>query len=171
MDRIPFNPYDFFGYLASGLLVVVGMQLTMGFPQVIGREFKLVDGLLLLLGVYVAGQMMATPAKALLEDGIVERILRRPSTNLFRDKKPFIRGLLFPGFYKAFPDHTRMRILEKVKTEGVHCSGEDLFLHVRFSPSVRNDEKLISRLNGFLNQYGFNRNLSFSCLLIGTAFL
>jgi hypothetical protein len=66
MDKIPFDPYDFFGYLASGLLVLVAMQLVLGFPQVLGRELRFLDSALLLLTVYVAGQIVATPAKAIL---------------------------------------------------------------------------------------------------------
>ena len=73
MDRLPLHPYDFFGYLGSGLLVVVGMQFVLGFPDVLGYDFHVVDGAILFLGVYVAGQMMATPAKALLEDIVIGR--------------------------------------------------------------------------------------------------
>src|SRR5258705_106492 len=158
MDKIPFNPYDFFGYLASGLLVVVGMQAVVGFPQVLGHDFKLVDGAILLLAVYVAGQMMATPAKALLEDGVVDKLLGRPHTNLLQARGPTFRRILFPGFYKPLPKHTRDKILKKAVAEGVTEIGEALFLHVRFSPQIRDNEKAVARINGFLNQYGFNRN-------------
>ncbi len=43
MNRIPFVTYDFFGYLASGLLVVIGMELTLGFPRVLGQDLKAID--------------------------------------------------------------------------------------------------------------------------------
>jgi hypothetical protein len=170
MDKIPFNPYDFFGYLASGLLIVVGMQKVAGFPEVLGHDFKIVDGAVLLLAVYIAGQLMATPAKAFFEDGIVDKLLKRPSTNLFEHKKRRLR-FVFPGFYKPFPEHIRNKVLKKAEDEGVKVTGESLFLHVRFSESVRNDEKLMSRLNSFLNQYGFNRNLAFTSLVVGVALL
>ena len=171
MNRLPFEPYDFFGYLASGILIVVGMQYVLGFPQVTGQDFKIIDAAMLVLGVYVAGQLIATPAKALLEDWIVEKVLGRPHTMLFLEKKPFVRGMLFPGFYKPLPPNMRKSVLKKVETAGGHKSGEDLFLYVRYSPQVRNDEKIMARLGGFLNQYGFNRNLSFSSLVVGSAFL
>jgi hypothetical protein len=51
----------------------VALDLILGFPDVLGRDFKVVDTAILLLGIYVAGQIMATPAKAILEDGKVIR--------------------------------------------------------------------------------------------------
>ena len=171
MNRIPFDPYDFFGYIASGLLVVVGMELTLGFPHVLGRDLKVADGAMLLLAVYVGGQMMATPAKALLEDGLVDKILGRPSINLFRKKKPRMRGFLFPGFYKPFPEYIRKKILSKAESEGIEGTGEALFLHVRYSPQTLKNEKLMAKLDSFINKYGFARNLAFTSLSLGVALL
>jgi hypothetical protein len=171
MERLPLNPYDFFGYLASGLLLIIGMDLVFGFPHVLGKELKIIESAVLVLVIYVAGQIIATPAKAVLEVFLVAKLLRRPNVVLFDEKKPKVRGLLFPGYYVVLPKQTRRKILAKAKSEGAEGTGEDLFLHVRYSPSVLNDEKLITRLNNFLNQYGFHRNLSFTALMVGTAFL
>jgi hypothetical protein len=41
MNRVPFATYDFFGYLASGLLVIIGMELTLGFPRVLAQASTL----------------------------------------------------------------------------------------------------------------------------------
>ncbi len=167
MERIPFDPYDFFGHLASGLVLVVGMQIVLGFPEVIGHEFGVVDSAVLLLGIYVAGQIAATPAKALLEDGIVRRVLEKPSVNLFRERRPRIRGFLFSGFYVALPIQRRKRIQEKARLQGITVLGEDLFLHVRFCEEIRSDDRLLRRLDSFLNKYGFSRNLSFATGVVG----
>jgi len=171
MNSVPFEPYDFFGYLASGLVVVLGMDLTFGFPHVLGRDLKLVDGAVLLLGTYVAGQIAATPAKALLEYGLVGKILGRPSVNLFREKVPWVRRLSFPDFYKPFPKHIREKILSRAESEGVRGTGETLFLHVRYSPDILQNEKLMQKMNSFLNQYGFARNLAFTSLAVGIAWI
>lgn len=61
----------------------------------------------------------------------------------------------------------RGSILERAKAEGGHSVGEDLFVHVRFSPEIRSDEKIMARLSSFLNQYGFSRNLCFTALIVG----
>jgi len=171
MNRIPFDVYDFFGYLPSGLLVLVGMDLTLGFPRIIGQELKAVESAMLLMAIYVTGQIIATPAKAILEDGLIDKILDRPNVNLFREKKPPLLGIIFPGYYTPLPEQARKKIVSKIKDEGVMVAGEDMFLHARYSPMVLQDQKLMERLNTFLNKYGFNRNLSFSSLIVGIALL
>ena len=171
VSRIPFDPYDFFGYLASGLVVIAGMDLVLGFPNILRRDFKIIDGILLLIAVYVMGQIVASLAKAVIEDGLVGRMLRRPGVNLFETKKPRIRGFFFPGYYKPFPEQTRQIILSKAESEGVKGADEDLFLHVRYSPVVLQDQKLMDKLNSFINKYGFNRNLGFAAFIVGIALL
>jgi hypothetical protein len=171
MSQIPFDPYDFFGYLAAGLLVVVGMDLTLGFPRILGQDLKVVDVAVLLLGVYVAGQLTATPARAVIEDGIVGKVLGRPSVNLLRAERPLIRGFVFPGFFKPLPEPIRLRILAKARADGMEHDGEALFLHVRYLPEILGNEKLMARLAGFLNKYGFARNLAFTSLLVAIALL
>jgi hypothetical protein len=171
MDKWPFDPYDFFGYLASGLLIIVGMDLVVGIPKVLGHDLKPVESAVLVLAIYVLGQIVATPAKAILEDVVVGRILGRPNVTLFGEKKPVLRAMIFPGFYAPLPSQTRQRILRKAESEGVKGVGEDLFLHVRYSPSTLRDQKLMDKLGGFLNKYGFNRNLSFASVIVGVALL
>jgi len=131
MNRLPFDPYDFFGYIASGLVLVVGMELTLGFPQVLGKDLKAIEVAVLILAVYVAGQVLAGPAKAVLEDLIVDKILKRPSINLFRAQPPMGR-FLFPGFYRPLPPTIQTKILEKTSQGGEQLEGEALFLGVRF---------------------------------------
>ncbi|MGD0264746.1 MAG: hypothetical protein ABSD47_07285 [Candidatus Methylomirabilota bacterium] len=169
MDRLPFDPYDFFGYLASGLLLVVGMELTLGFPRVLGQDLKIVDMAVLLLGIYVAGQILATPAKALLEDLLLGKILCRPSINLFREKRPWVRGFLFPGFYTPLPEPVQKKVRCRAQREGTSAAGEDLFLHVRYCPDILKDDKLMAKLDSFRNKYGFARNLAFTSLVFATA--
>jgi hypothetical protein len=171
MNRIPFATYDFFGYLASGLLLVIGMELTLGFPRVLGQDLRPVDIVVLLLAVYVGGQLVATPSKAVLEDGLMEKVLGRPNVNLFRQKRPLLRSVLFPGFYKPLPPAVQERVLSRAAGEGAADPGEVLFLHVRYSPEIRADEKLLARLDTFLNLYGFARNLAFTSMLVGAALI
>jgi len=171
MDKLPFAPYDFFGYLASGFLFVAACQAAFGFPKVLGQQMNAVDGLFLLLTVYIIGQVLASPAKALLEGFFVDKVLKRPSVNLFRERKPTLRSLLFPGYYKPLPPATRAKIVERLEAEGVDSFGEDLFHHVRFSFEIKSDEKILSRLDSFRNQYGFNRNLSFTLFVVALTML
>ena len=171
MSRIPFDPYDFFGYLASGLLVVVGMEFVLGFPEIMHRELTAVETAVLVLTVYIAGQLTATPAKALLEDFVVAKLLQRPTVNLFRRKTPWIGRFFFPGFYKPLPYGVQQKILTKAEGEGIKETGESLFLHVRYDARITGNEELMAKLASFLNKYGFARNLAFVSLLVGLALL
>jgi hypothetical protein len=166
-DKLPFDPYDFFGYLAVGLVVVVGLDIVLGGPDLLNRDLKSVQIALLLIAVYVFGQLVATPAKAVLEDLVIDKILGRPSVNLFRHKAPLAGRILFPGYLKPLPAGTRKRILEKAESEGINTPGEELFLHVRYAPETRQDEKLIAKLDSFRDKYGFSRNMSFTLLVVG----
>ena len=167
MKDFPFDPYDFFGYLAAGLVVLIGLELVVGVPHILGRDLKPLDLTAVILAAYVAGQIAATPASWLLEDLIVRRILQSPSVNLMRENSARSRlRFLFPEYFKSLPLSVQKRILAKAKAEGLEpVAGEDLFLHVRFRDYIRSDTALMARLNSFLNKYGFNRNLSFVALL------
>lgn len=169
MNRLPFDPYDFFGYLASGLVVILGMNVVLGFPQVLGADLRPVETLFLLLAVYVTGQITASPAKALLEDAIVGRVLGRPAMNLLAIRPSPFWSRLFPGYYHAWADRARDRLLARCAAEGVDAAdaGEPIFLHVRFRPEIRTDTSLMKRLDEFRNKYGFCRNLSFVTLIVG----
>ncbi|MCY4120760.1 MAG: hypothetical protein OXG72_07550 [Acidobacteria bacterium] len=171
MNRLPFDLYDFFGYLASGFLVLLGMQLLFGFPQVLGQDFRPVDTTALLLAIYVAGHIVAGPAKTLLEDGLVAKVLRRPSVNLFHAQKPRLRSILFPGFYQQLPPSVQRKVLTKAKRADINAPGEQLFLHARYHPNTLANEKLMAKLHSFLSQYGFARNMAFTSLLLGFALL
>src|SRR5207245_11439989 len=120
---VPFDPYDFFGYLSSGLLVVLGMDLLFGFPHVLGQHLKPFDIAALLLAVYVAGQLAAGPAKTILEDFFIGRVLGRPNVNLFAAKRS-LWSFLFPGFYKPLPELIGQRALKRAAAAAIGVTGE-----------------------------------------------
>lgn len=171
LDKVPFDVYDFFGYLASGLVVLLGMELVLGFPRILNQDLSVVETAALLLGAYVAGQCVAAPARLVLEDGLVDKVLKRPSVNLFREKRPFVRRALAPGYYQRLPKNRRQEVLHRAKREGVDETGEELFLHVRYSPEIRESDKVMGRLDNFLAKYGLARNLGFTSLVVGTTML
>jgi hypothetical protein len=171
VEKFPFSPYDFFGYLASGYLILIAFAAVFDVPPVLGRDLKVAESIALLLAAYVVGQIVATPAKALLEDSIVGKVLKRPSVNLLRETAPRLGKFLFPGYYVALPPEARRLVLEKAKAAGVMQPGEDLFLLVRFSPSTLENAALMARLGGFLNQYGFSRGLCFTGIVAGLGLL
>src|SRR5437867_528266 len=98
---------------------MVGMDVLFGFPHVIGADLKLVEGGVVLLMAYVAGQLIAGPSKLLLETFLVGKILKRPSVNLLRTKRPWVRWLLFPGYFEPLPTPTIDRVLDKARAAGI----------------------------------------------------
>lgn len=174
MKEFPFDPYDFFGYLAAGIIVLIGLELTIGVPHVLGRNLAAFDLVAIGLLAYVVGQMIATPSQWILEDLVVSCILKRPVENLLRPKdsrRPLLRRLVFPGYYSPLPENVQKRVISKAVAEGLSevSADESLFLHVRFRDYIRRDEALMARLGAFLNKYGFNRNLSFVAFLFAMA--
>ena len=59
MTSLPFDPYDFFGYVAPGLVVLGGVELTLEHPEILWREHHAVAILFIMLAAYVAGQIIA----------------------------------------------------------------------------------------------------------------
>lgn len=171
MKELPFDPYDFFGYIASGLVLVALAQVVFGFPRVIGAELKPFDIAITVLAVYMAGQIAAGPAKFVLEDILVHKVLGSPAANLLSSRAPRFRRLLFPGFYRPLPYVVRTKIQRKLEAMSpVPHDPEGVFLTVRYCPAVLENENLISRIDKFRDLYGFNRNISFS-LMFASAFL
>jgi hypothetical protein len=148
------------------------MQLVLGYPVVIGADLKPFNIAVLVLAVYVAGQITAGPAKALLEDVIIEKVLKRPTDNLFRSSTSFLRGMFFPGYYKPLPKGVQERVLGALQTDlGKIPEGDERFLAVRYSKKVLSDERLLKRIDSFRDKYGFNRNIAFTALVTSTTLL
>ena len=165
MKELPFDPYDFFGYIASGLVLVVLAQLIFGFPKVFGTDLKLFDTAVIILAVYVAGQLVAGPAKLLFEDLLVHRLLQSPTRNLLRTDASLALKIFFPGFYTPLPPLVRAQIAAKLSPLSPQQKDvEEIFLKIRYSPSVLSNERLMAKIDMFRDQYGFARNVSFSIL-------
>lgn len=171
MKELPFDPYDFFGYIASGLVLVVLAQETLGFPNVFGADLKPFDIAVTVLAVYIAGQIVAGPSKAIFEDIFVHKVLGSPTKNLLASTSPRLFTVIFPGYYKALPAVTRAKITAKTEASGLTgADTEGLFLCIRYAPEVLASESLIARINTFRDMYGFSRNVSFSLLFASAWF-
>ena len=64
---------------------------------------------------------------------------------------------IFPNYFRAFPEQTQKRIIERSQRLGTATSGEALFLHAY--PVVTENASIQARLDDFRNQYGFGRNM------------
>ncbi len=172
MDKIPFSAYDFFGYVAPGMLVLAGLEWTIGYPHILNQDLKLFAIAVLVLAVYVAGHLMAGPAEAVLEDWFATKALGRPSENLFASKGAHpILARLFPSYFTPLQSAVQARVRERARRAGVEEIGEPLFLLVRFHEQTLANERLLTKLDTFVGRYGFARNMAFTCMLFATFLL
>ena len=166
MKSIPFAPYDFFGYLACGFTLLVGCQLITDVPPVLGRQHTPIELALLVFGAYLVGHLVAGAAKPVLEDWFVHRVLRAPSHNLLARRLTLWRWIC-PGYFKPLP----AKSVARIKGLAPGMTDETLFLAVRFDPRITSNSTTMARMDTFLGQYGFARNIAFCLLLLVPMFL
>lgn len=173
--RIPFSVFDFFVYLIPGALVVSSVfvivwpvnDLTSLWSDLnsIGDLRYALYGIALILA-YVVGHAIAAAGSSFLEGVVIGRVLGYPSTNMFRSTNSRFfwkyRKSYSPKFVSEFD-----RLFEQLFGRGY--DREDIFM---LCHSVVKEEcpAAFSRLNVFIVQYDFARNLAMA-LLISFPFL
>ena len=163
MNKIPFSVYDFFGYLATGFLMLVAAAYATGRVDLLREQPSLVIGFFWIVVAYVVGHIVAHIASAFLEETVLRRGLGSPEEHLLAAKKAGWRARIFPGNFKPFPTATQQRVLAKAQQHGVTASDRSFFFHCH--PLVKRDQATLERLNSFLNLYGFSRNLCMALML------
>jgi hypothetical protein len=170
MNRIPFSIYDFFGYLAAGFVLILSVDYAFQGGWLLRDNLGTVLSLFWLLAAYVAGHLIAGISSALLEQGLVRSILGSPEETLFHDHSNSRWRHVFPAFFRPLPKETRHRVLQKAaRLAAIDEPGRGLFFHCH--PIVKRDQPTLERLNTFLNQYGFCRNLSVASFLAAIVLL
>jgi hypothetical protein len=165
---IPFSPYDFFGYLANGFLILCAFEYAFFGTSLADRDWKIGPALFYAVLAYIIGQIVANMSSYWLEHVIVREWLKSPEETLFKEPKQ--KGdrrtwaeRLFPIFYRPFPAKTQKRVLGVAQMNGFDQPGRDLFLHAY--TVVKQDKVTLERLTAFLNQYGFARNISMGLII------
>ena len=158
-QRFPFTSYDFWAYLASGFLLLFVADYVWATGLLARDEWTLVQGIVAVSCAYVVGQLVASLSSTILERGLVAKVLGYPRNVLFGQRTPNrLVKFCLSGYYTPLPQETQKAALLKGVTAGVNGAGEALFwpafAHARATPAV------MSRLDSFLNQYGFARNIA-----------
>ena len=170
----PFTDYDFYGYLACGLVLLFATDYWhSGGQYLIHNDWTFFQGALLVSLAYITGQIVAMPSSTLLENGFARKLLRPPATILLSGRQRWYErwiARLFVGrYYEPFPSGTRDRIYANAEK---HTGKTKAYLqgHIEevFMPAYtqsRTVEDARKRMDDFRNQYGFNRNMAMSCIV------
>jgi hypothetical protein len=165
--RVPFNLYDFLGYLASGFLVLASLDFSCGSVWLRREMVPPLYALFWLLCAYILGHLVAHSASFLIENLFLRTFLGSPEIHLFGTPSRSWKARLFPNHFRPLPGATQERVLARAQERGAAGSGRALFLHclaiVQIQPVT------MDRLNIFLAQYGFCRNVSLASLLASCA--
>lgn len=163
--NLPISVYDFFGYLASGFLLLAAVEFGFDGNWLVEREWKPGVIALYVTLAYVIGHIVASLASHFLEQNLSRKYLG-PSEELLLGKEPKARAVckwLFWSFFKPLSLKTQERILEAAKAEGLTEVNRALYDHA--FEIAKQDKTTFDRMNSFLNLYGFCRNISFALLL------
>lgn len=170
MNQIPFSVYDFFGYLASGFVLVAAVDRSFDCGWLLGRSLDLASGILLVVAAYILGHVIASLSSFLLEWKVTRGWLGPPEEKLFGGEANRLRARLLPGYHRPLPEKTRERVLQRAEEKaGIGEPGRALFLHCH--SVVKREQVVLARLNSFLYLYGFCRNVSAASLLAAPVLL
>jgi hypothetical protein len=163
-SKIPFVAYDFWAYLSAGFLLLFGFDSIAGTKLVMRDSWTVIQAVIAVSVAYALGQLVASASSALFERLLVGKLLGYPRLALFGKSKAhrWVKRLL-PTYFETLPTDTQSKVLEKAKSEGVTSPGESLFL-LAFA-KARETPAILSRLDNFLNMYGFARNIALVALL------
>ena len=166
MGSIPFTVYDFFSYLAVGGLWLLGVDYVFALGWILGRDLDAGHAIAWIIIAQVLGHVNSHWSSWLLETRAM-RMLGYPSANFFASMTPrFLRHYRAP-----LEKELGAAILEKYTHEsGLHEQGESLFLFC-FHTVKERDARTYTRLETFLNQYAFARNMSLALLVLGGVFV
>lgn len=171
MKELPFDAYDFFGYIACGIVVMLVGQTIWGFPHLLGTTLTFFDTVAGILATYIAGQLIAGPASWVLESMFARKVLGTPTKILLGQANTRILRLIFPEYYTELPESVIRKIEVALAPLTLASPSEDIFLAIRYDKMVLKNDALLSRLNTFRDKYGFNRNVAFSLICASANFL
>ena len=161
----PLSVYDVFGYLTSGFVVLAASDVAFAQGWLAKGELPLLQGVAILVFTYVVGHAVAHLSSALLQDGLVHKLLGRPENVLFGSRRRGLVRSIFPGFFRPLPQQIRDAVMARAGACGIGSVGQGLFMHCH--AIVVREETIRQRLDVFLTLYGFARNLCLAALLSG----
>ncbi|AOF98798.1 hypothetical protein BSY18_4051 (plasmid) [Blastomonas sp. RAC04] len=172
-DWFPLTSYEFYAYLTSGMVVLAAADRTfMGSTLASHTDWKVAIAVFWVAIAYLVGHIVAIPSSAIFEHLIAKRVLRDPSAVILGLEPQRFREHCFGTVvgareYEPFPADYRAAIVTKlaralnVTEPNIQA---DAAFQCAFTPA-RSIADSATRMDNFLNQYGFCRNVSFANLI------
>lgn len=156
-QKIPFTSYDFWAYLSAGFMLLFAVDQAAGTKLLTRDSWTVFQGVVAVSVAYTVGHLVASVSSWLFEKLLVGKLLGYPRNVLFGQPRawPWVQWLL-PSYFEPLPPETQKVALEKSGRVGVNKPGEALFWPAH--AAVRATPAVASRMDNFLNLYGFCRN-------------
>lgn len=178
-DWFPLTSYDFYAYLTAGMLLMAAVDRAfLGSVLATEQDWSIVAGVFWTAVAYLIGHITAIPSSVLLEHRLARSVLASPTSVLLGFQSQRKREKLMFNFfgareYEPFPTANRQSIIRKI-AEKLSISPEAVEAESAFHtalPFARSSSDTAARLDGFLNQYGMCRNVSFASGVSGVILL
>jgi hypothetical protein len=161
---IPFKDYDFWAYLSAGFLFLFALDHVLGTKLMMREQWTVVQGVIAASAAYTVGHLVAGLSSQLFERLLVRRLLGAPSEVLLDSATPAKAfKLLLPLYYSALPSTVIDKVATKATAAGITGTGESLFWPAY--DAAKNTPAVMARLQTFINQYGFCRNMALVALV------
>jgi hypothetical protein len=168
----PLNDYDFYAYITSGIILIVGFDYALGGQVLINKpEWRVVDGVFWAAMSYLIGHIVSGLSEPFLQRFVTHSLLRSPVQVILGLKVKRYRELffsrLFAREYSPFPKSVQEGIIAKIvsslKVKDISTVKSEEIYHIAFSGAYHNSNSN-SRIDQFQNLFGMCRNVSFSAL-------
>jgi len=159
--KFPFTSYDFYAYLTSGAFLIAGLHIALDLSYLSNyKDYGLIQISGLVALSYTLGHIVGQLSSIFLEALITHKIFGQPFEHLIVNGKENRRAL-FVSKWLNIGELKPILGLTKIPAEEAGKSKARAFTNAMDNDGSR------ERLSAFLNLYGFSRNTSLVCLVVG----
>lgn len=170
----PLTDYDFYAHIAAGMVLIGAIDYACFGSVLVNRtEWTVVQTVFWAAMAYVTGHLIAGPAAGLVEHAITRNLLHSPTAIMLgfaqpRLREKIVRWVFAQREYAPYSTALQTRIKKAAAkalgtTPGRLTDADDVFRVAH--PLARSNADAAARMDSFLNQYGFCRNLCFTAFI------
>jgi len=159
--KFPFTSYDFYAYLTSGAFLIAGLHIALDLNFLSDyKNFVLIQIAGLTALSYTLGHIVGQLSSIILEALITHIIFGKPFEHLVVEGKENKRALFVAKWFQI-GELKQISGLTKIPSANTGS------LKAKAFQAALDNDGSRERLSVFLNLYGFSRNTSLVCLVVG----